>query len=146
MQTRWGRETGTAMDAPGLVDQTGEYAVLAEQVELTWQRRERTLADLAPSADSKRRGWALSQRYGVALSIDRKDPDGTKLPGDEADHPDWQRHRLIYTLPMAPWLGFGPAFDALGALQVRSITADLAADTWVVDTLLYAQADAKGQK
>lgn len=146
VHTRWGRETGDAMDAPGVIDQTGEYAVNAEHIELTWKPRQRTLADLAPSSESKRRGWALSQRYGVGLALDKKDADGTKLPGDEADHPEWQRHRLIYTLPMAPWFGFGSAFDALGGLQVRSITADLSADTWVVDALLYAQPDAKVQK
>lgn len=146
VQTRWGRETGDAMDAPGIIDQTGEFALNAEHIELTWKPRQRTLADLPPSSESKRRGWALAQRYGVGLALDKKDLDGTKLPGDEADHPEWQRHRLIYTLPMAPWLGFGSAFDALDGLQVRSITADLAADTWVVDALLYAQTDAKVQK
>lgn len=141
VQSRWGRETGDAIDAPGVIDQAGEYALNAERIEITWKPSQRSLAELPLASDSKRRGWALAQRYGVGLAVDKRDPDGTKLPGDEADHPEWLRHRFIYTLPMAPWFGFGSAFDALGGLHVRSITADLAADTWVIDAVLYARPD-----
>lgn len=150
----WARAGGRAMSAPGTLEATGETSKSGRSVAVAWPA---PAAASAPGAEvvelllpdmAQRRAHDLRQRFGepVKLSITGAAPVARPPGSEDVPPPPWLILPATWTLTLAPWFGFGPAFDELPGLRVASIKYDLKASSWTLAGQLYASTGAVGGK
>lgn len=141
--TKWHRDGGLAHDAPGVLDASGELAFDTRSDAVEWGLNDATTAPQLPGGiNVSRASWTLAQRFGIALQVDATPQVAPAVPGskDEKPRPKWAARKETWTLPFAPWLGFAPAFEALGELRIESVGVDLTTDAWTVVSNVYVKA------
>lgn len=141
----WASDEGRAKDAPGMLQPDGKKSSEFRSIPVQWVVEAQQAAtsghevvELLSADAAVRAARDLAQRFGAELTIVMPQPPKEVAGAEKQALPPYVEITSTPVLPMAPWLGFGSAFDAIPGQRASSIKLDLTKDSWEIVCQVFA--------